>query len=199
LLCTVAALLGAVSGLVLAFMDPSVADDRWSYPQSAGAFAATQSWFVVQHIPLLLGLVAAVPAIGASRVGRWGWFVGCAGMVILTLTEALAILPRDEAADSSLVGTIEAIYGAGTLLIALGLMVGGAAAIRARVWSRFEAWVLFALGAWLIFPTLPMLSLSFMGARLSITGWMLLFAVLGWVLVRRSSSVAVRRPRARLV
>jgi len=182
----------------LAFIDPAVASDRWSYPQSPTAFAWTQSWFVVQHIPLILGLVAATPAIGASRVGRIGWFGGVAGMVILTVNEALAILPRNDGTDSSLVGAIEGIYGIGTLLIAVGLMIGGAAAVRARIWTKAEAWLLFALGAWLLVPTLPALFLSFLGARLTITGWMLLFALFGWVLMRKDSSVTVGHPGGRL-
>ena len=196
-LCAGAALLGAASGLYLAFIDPAVASDRWSYPQSPTAFAWTQSWFVVQHIPLILGLVAATPAIGASRVGRIGWFGGVAGMVILTVNEALAILPRNDGTDSSLVGAIEGIYGIGTLLIAVGLMIGGAAAVRARLWTKAEAWLLFALGAWLV-ATLPALFLSFLGARLAITGWMLLFALFGWVLMRKDSLVTVGYPGGRL-
>lgn len=187
-LCLVAALLGVASGLYLAFVDPAVADDRWSYPQSPTEFAWTQAWFVVQHIPLILGLVVARVAVGSSRVGRAGWWVGVAGMVLLTVNEALAILARDDAMDSSLASTIGGIYGAATLLVAVGLMVGGAAAIRAGVWERPEAWVLFVLGAWLLIPTMPALILSFVGARLAIAGWMLLFAVLGWVLMRKAGA-----------
>lgn len=185
-----AGLLGAASGLYLAFMDPSVADDRWSYPQSPTAFAWTQSWFALQHLPLILGLAAATPAVGSSRAGRTGWYTGLVGMVLLTVNEALAVLARDDAADSSRAGVIGTIYGISTLLIAVGLMIGGAAAVRARVWAKAEAWLLFGLGAWLLVPTLPALFLSFVGARLAISGWMLLFAILGWVLVRKGSTTA---------
>jgi hypothetical protein len=118
-------------------------------------------------------------------------------MVILTVNEALAILPRNDGTDSSLVGAIEGIYGIGTLLIAVGLMIGGAAAVRARLWTKAEAWLLFALGAWLV-ATLPALFLSFLGARLAITGWMLLFALFGWVLMRKDSLVTVGHPGGRL-
>lgn len=36
---------------------------------------------------------------------------------------------------------------------------------------------------WVFVPTMPALALSFMGARLTIAGWMLLFAALGWAVL----------------
>lgn len=45
------------------------------------------------------------------------------------------------------------------------------------------------LGVWVFVPMTPAIALSFLGARLAISGWMLLFAVLGLALVAEA-----RRP-----
>ena len=39
-----------------------------------------------------------------------------------------------------------------------------------------------ALGVWVFVPMTPAIMAGFMPARLAITGWMLLFAALGWAL-----------------
>jgi len=189
-LAFVAAIAGAGMGLYLTFMTPEVSDDRWSYPQTATHFAWMQVGFMLQHIPLILGLLAATVAVGPSRVGRTGWFVGIAGMVALTVNEGLAILPRHQASDSALAGTIGALYGVGTLLIAVGLMIGGMGAVKAGIWRKAESWLLFLLGGWLLVPALPVLIFwSLEPSRIVLSMWMLLFAGLGWALVRRSSRV----------
>lgn len=184
----VAGVVGAVMGLSLALMTPEVTEDRWSYPQSPTHFTWMQIGFVVQHIPCVLALVAATVAVGRSTTGRISWYVGIAGMALLTVNEGLAVVARNQATDSPLAATIGGIYGLGTLLTAIGLMVGGMAAVRARIWGRPAAWLLFFLGAWLLVPTLPVLIMwPLEPSRIVLSLWVLLFAALGVVIMRRSS------------
>ena len=184
----VAGVAGAVMGLFLAFMAPEVTDDRWSYPLTPTHFTWMQIGFVVQHIPCVLALLAATVAVGQTTKGRIAWYVGVAGMALLTMNEALAILARDEATASALAGTIGAIYGFCSLLIAIGLMVGGAAAVRAGIWGKPESWLLFILGAWMLVPAVPVLIIwPLEPSRIVLSIWVLLFAALGVVITRKDA------------
>ena len=59
-LCLLAGVLGAASGVYLAFASPAVPEEMWSYPQTPEAFTGTQAWLAVQHLGLLAGLFAAL-------------------------------------------------------------------------------------------------------------------------------------------
>jgi hypothetical protein len=183
-LCVVAGLTGAASGIALATVDPVVPKEAWSYPQSSGAFVATQIWFAVQHLGLLAGLVALgwAGAAGRRRSARIGGRAAVIGMVALTITELLAATAADLTTDDAWVMALGALYGLVSLVIGVGLVIEGAGVLRGGVWSGWRRWVPLSLGIWVFVPMMPLMSMSFVGARLAITGWMLLFALLGAVL-----------------
>ena len=189
-LCLAAGLLGAVSGIYLAAVSPVVGDDQWSYPLSPTGFTWIQIWFVIQHVGLILGLLAVWSAgvVGRSGLARSGHVLAVGGMVGLTLTEAVAIAARHDDMDTTLVAVLGAVYGVVSVASGIGLVLEGVAARREGVWDGWRGWLLLALGVWVFVPMIPALALSFLGARLAITGWMLLFAALGWALIRPSSS-----------
>ncbi|MBB3037118.1 hypothetical protein [Hoyosella altamirensis] len=187
LTCFVAALLGAASGIYLAVaaQTPAVSEDMWSYPQSPGAFAVTQVWFAIQHLGLLLGLLGLLwsGATGASRTGRWGCYAALAGMAGLTVAEIAAVTARFDTMTTTLVAGLGAVYGVTSIVIGAGLVAAGVAVRKARIWGGWRSWVPLAAGVWVFAPMMPALAMSFVGARLAITGWMLLFAALGWTLL----------------
>lgn len=183
-LCLGAGLLGAASGLYLTLVDPVVADDIFSYPLSADGFALIQIWFFVQHLPLLAGILAL------PRKGMWarrGVMVAAAGMALLAVTELWAITEAESTYPSSATDPLDASYGVASMLCALGLIVAGIAVLRDGPWTGWRRWVPLATGVWAIVPMTPMIMAGFVPARLGITGWMLLFAALGWALVRSPS------------
>lgn len=186
--CRVVSLLGAASGIYLAFVEPMVDQGQWSYPLDAGGFSVIQTFFFLQHLGLVLGLVALwlSGAVGQSRLGRYGHYGAVAGMAGLTLTELAAISAASDSTDSSRVGVLGGMYGVTTILIGVALVLEGIAVIRAKVWKGWKRWVPLTLGAWVFVPMLPALALSFTGARFAIAGWMLLFAALGWALVKHA-------------
>lgn len=197
--CLVGSLLGAAGGTYLALRTPLVGDDMWTYPQRAGGeFATTQTLFAITHIGMILGLIALwwCGAVPPNRLGRIGHAVAVSGMVVLTINELLAIIPAGQARDSSTAGTIGAIYGIGTILIGLGLIAAGIAAVRDGLWSGWERWLPLVLGIWLFVPTMPALFIEGDVARLALTGWALLFAVLGWVLWHRNPTAAPGQVRS---
>ena len=193
-LCLFAGLLGAASGIYMAMISPAVADDQWSYPLTPTGFTWIQIWFAVQHVGLVLGLLAVWSAgvVGRSGLGRSGHVLAVGGMVGLTLTELAAILARNDDLDTTRVGVLGAVYGAVSLASGVGLVLEGIAARREGVWGGWQGWLLLVTGVWVFVPMMPALAMSYLGARLAITGWMLMFAALGWALVQSSKTESMR-------
>lgn len=177
-LCLWMGLLGAISGLVLAAVPPSVSPDRYSYPLDAGAWRAAQLWFGVQHLGLLAGLLALgrSGAAGSGRLASSGHLLSVGGLGLLTLTEFAAIGAATAPTTGAWADAMNTLYGVSTLGTGLGLLLLGTAVVRAGRWSGWARWLPLALGVWVFVPLTPALVLSFLGARLAISGWMLLFA-----------------------
>lgn len=199
MLCFWAAVLGAASGLLLAFVQPAVPEDQWSYPLDVTAFTAIQVWFALQHVGLLIGLLALgrTGVLGHSVLARIGHPVAVASMLGLAVTEVAAIAAAHDTKDSPLVGLLGAAYGIFSIVLGAALVVEGIAVLRAKVWRGWRGWTPLALGIWVFVPMLPALALSFTGARFAIAGWMLLFAALGWALMRDVEKTVPRRPDTR--
>ena len=189
LACFVAGLLGAAGGIYLALRTPLVGEDMWTYPQRAGGeFATTQTIFAVTHLGMILGLLALrwCGAVPHDRLGRIGHVVAVSGMALLTINELVAIRVAGEATDSASAGTVGALYGVAAIMIGLGMIAAGIAAVRDGEWYGWQRWLPLVLGIWLFVPTMPALFLEGDVARLALAGWALLFAVLGWVLWRHN-------------
>lgn len=180
-LCLWAGLLGAASGVLLVAVPPAVDDDRYSYPLTATAFVVVQLWFAVQHLGLLAG-IAGLGRTGAAGGHRWGLRVAAGGMALLAVTELAAIAAAGSTYPGPGTDVLDALYGVSSIMIGVGLLAAGRAVLRARVWSGRSRWLPLATGAYVFVPMFPAMFGGFLGARLAITGWMLLFALLGWVL-----------------
>jgi hypothetical protein len=176
-------LLGAASGLFLALRPPAVSAEQWSYPQGEVEFALTQTWFAVQHLGLALGIWALWELTG--RRSRVASFAAWGGMLALAIIELVAIIPAGETLEAPMVVGLGVAYGVVSFVIGVGLVTMGIGAIRSDVLSRWDRWVPLSLGIWVFIPMMPAIAMSFLGARLSIAGWMLLFAALGWVILRQ--------------
>lgn len=191
LTCLVAGLLGAAGGVFLALRTPAVSEAQWGYPQGIAEFATTQVFFAASHLGLLAGLMALYwcGAVPRTRLGRAGHRVAVVGMVGLTVNELLAIIPAGDMADSPAVGAVGALYGLWTIILGLGMILEGVAAVRGGAWAGARRWLPFVAGAWLFVPTMPALALGFAAARVALTIWVLTFALLGWVLWRHTVPV----------
>ena len=92
------------------------------------------------------------------------------------------------AEHSSRGNLIENAYAAPVLLAGLGLTVAGVALLRrgraAWTGARWMPWLVLALGVYVFFPLSPAISGSFPAGRLGIAGWMLLYTLLGYGLLR---------------
>lgn len=177
-----AGLLGAMSGVFLAVIAPQVPTSQWSYPLEPFDYALIQSWFAVQHVGLVLGIWGLWRL--NRRSARLGYYAALGGMVALAITEVVAIIPASEQTGAPLVNALGVAYGIDSVLIGAGLVAMGVGMARSGVVAGWRRWALLAAGVWVFFPMLPGIALSFLAARLTISGWMVLFAVLGWILVQ---------------
>lgn len=109
------------------------------------------------------------------------------------MTELAAIAAAAEPTDSPIALLLGAAYGVFSLLLGAALMVTGVAVIREKFWQGWKRWIPLSLGIWLYVLVLPALAWSFVGAGFAIASWMLLFAALGWVLMRDDGEPLPRR------
>ncbi|TDO54463.1 hypothetical protein EV643_101252 [Kribbella sp. VKM Ac-2527] len=184
-----AGLLGAASGILLIVYPAAVSDDRFSYPFTASGFTLIQSFFFVQHVCIAV-LIAALwisGAAGRGRIGRIGVGGSVLWMLGLGVTELVAISAKDSPYPSPRTDTIEALYGVTSTGIGVFLIIAGIAVLRARQWTGWQRWLPLALGVYVFVPLTPGLFGPFWLGRLVITVWMLLFALLGWTVLRSRS------------
>jgi hypothetical protein len=193
--CLWAGVLGATSGIYLAFTPTDIDPERFSYPLGAAPFVAIQIWFVLQHVGLIISLLglAATGAAGTGRPARIGQPAALGGMALLTMTELAAVFAAGDAGTTTLVTWLSVSYGLSTVLAGIGLVVVGWAVVRNRVWRGWRRAVPLVLGCYVFMPMIPALGGTFLMARLAITGWMLLFALLGWVLAELATGLEADR------
>lgn len=185
--CLAAGVVGVAQALGVLAWPHQVAETRFSFPFTAAGHVIAQATFLLQHLPLLaaLAVLAGTAAVRASRVARSSLLVATLGMALLAVMEVVCMVAATTDVDSTLGTIIATLYGPPTILVGGGLTVAGIALLRRHSLDALLGWTLTALGGYVFLGLLPTLaSGSFVAARLGIMGWMALFAVLGWGMVR---------------
>ncbi|WP_127792090.1 hypothetical protein [Agromyces sp. LHK192] len=194
-LTVVAALVGAIGGLVLAFIPPApgAVEGTFAYPLDATGHAFAQSVFALNHVLLAFGLVAVtLSPEAAKRPGRLGGWIAVAGMLALTVAEIWAITLAAAPWPSDATAGIDTLYGLSSITLGIGLVLLGVGILRSRDpglggWQR---WITLVLGAMVFLVVTPGLMLGFVAGRLALVVWMVAWAVFGLAIVRRAG----RRP-----
>ena len=188
--CAAAGLVGVAQAALVLAWPKQVSVDRFSYPFTSTGYVVAQATFALQHIPLAIGVAAlgGLPAVRASRAARIGVIGAVVGLALLALLEVIAMSAYGEGQHSSYAKLVDNAYAVPVLLAGLGLTLAGIALLRrARaVWTeaRWMPWLVLMLGVYVFFPLSPAISGSFAAGRLAIGGWMLLYAALGYGLMR---------------
>ncbi len=182
----VASLVGAACAVAIIAWDPMVDDDRFSYPFDATSFAIAQSFFTLQHLamlPLFAGLLILERRHRSSalRIGTW---LALAGMVMLTVTEVVAISASDAAIDDSTGTLVGTLYSVPMLLLGVGPLVAGIGALRVGLFDGPARWLLLALGVYVFVVMFPAVFGPMVAGRVAIGVWLLGYAWLGLELSR---------------
>lgn len=191
--CLGGGLLGVVEGIVTLSWSPQVPEERFSYPFDELWFVIAELAYAFQHVLLVAGGVALLwlPAVRASRAARTATRVAVAGLALLVAAELSALGLYDAAMGSTLTTVITSLFTLPILLIGAGFTVAGVALLRqGAVGGTRVRWLraaVLAPGAYTFAVLVPTVNLPDPAGRLGIGGWMLLFAVLGYALIRESS------------
>jgi hypothetical protein len=152
---TVGGGLTAASGLlVVAVLQPTtdVPDDRWSYPWSSTALVPVSVAYAVLHLLVLVGLVGFLRTgvAGEGRSTRAGAALALTGLVLFTAAELASIPVRAQQLDDTGAVVVGSLFGAATVLTAVGMIVLGMDTLRARSWHGWRRTVPLATGIWLL-------------------------------------------------
>lgn len=188
----IAGLFGTAAAVFLILVPPAVPDTVFSYPLTAAGHLAIQIIFGVQHLVAGFALWAFWRS-GLAGPGRFAAVSGITSAAVFALFgiwEVVAGAFGNEPYPSPTTDRIDGVYGTLSLLTAVSLVVFGIAAVRARVLGTMSRWLVFAFGAFLIVPGLPLVFLDFTLGRVVIAVWLLILALLGWSMLRWAAQTA---------
>ena len=159
------ALLQLVLGIPLAaFQNPS-----------APAFGLITALNAVSHLLLLAG-VAGLARSGAAGRGR----LAGAGLALTLL--GLAVLLVAEATSLVAMSAAEVLFGIATLALALGLILAGAAVLRAGRWGGWRRFTPLACGLYIPLVLLPSFALPGLAMNYAIGLWGVCWLLVGLAL-----------------
>lgn len=192
-ICLAGAVIGFAQALFMLFVAPTVGEDRYSYPLTPTGFTIAQLAFAIQHLMLLVGVVALARSAWTrrSRLAVVGFWIAAVGFLLLTAMEVLALTAADAATVSSEADLVNSLYGIPTIVCGVGLLVGGIGFARASGLLGWRRWLPLVLGAYVFVPLFPAIFAPYVWGRIAIGVWMLLFAGLGWMLIRPTPAKAV--------
>lgn len=146
------ALITAIGGVVAQFVQASttVSDDLWRYPWSSDAFVPVSVLWAAAHVLVIIGLLGfrRSALAGDSTAARRGITLAIAGTALLLVGEIASLPMTDEATNSTAGGIVGAVFGLGTLLSAVGLLLAGKATLSARRWQDWRRFTPITAGAW---------------------------------------------------
>lgn len=186
---------GALAGVFLLAVPSGVPPGVFNYPLSAGAFIVVQSVFAVQHLLTGLGLWLfwRTGFAGTSRLAAVAGWSTAAIMAALGCWEIVVIAGIGAPYPSDSLSWIDSGYGALSLLSGVSLVMLGISAMRAHVLPRGWRLLPLVIGVWVFVPMIPALTAGFVAGRIAIGIWLLLFAGLGWRMLRETTFAAQPR------
>lgn len=163
----------AVQGLAIPLTD--VSDERFSYPWSPTALIWVSLLYAVLHVLIAYGLWT-VRDRARTAAGRGGLTLAAGATLLLFAGEIASIPLRDRPLDDSTVGLATGLlFGLGTVVSALAMLVAGIAETRARR-TPFSIAVLAsgvvtaALLALILTPVMA-LAIGIYGASIAVVGF----------------------------
>lgn len=156
---------GAVQGdgavLTAAFRNQSpVSDEQLSFPWTGSTAILTSVVWGAAQVLILIGLVAFARAHAPAGSGRTGARMAVVGAALHVAAHALSTVAHDADLEDPVAILVLSLFGLGTLLSAVGLVISGVAMRRSGSWTAWRRSAPLALGLWM----LAMIPLQFTAA-----------------------------------
>lgn len=126
----------------------SVSPDNWSYPFSARAHVLLSVLWALSHVLVFVGLngIRRSGLASARRAGVAGVNLALAGTAVLALGEIASMWLANSKEDAGAAIAISSLFGIGTLLTAIGMVMFGIVVIRGQRWAGPGRWTPLAFG-----------------------------------------------------
>lgn len=126
----------------------TVSDQAWSYPWSSGTSVALSVVYAFAQLQLLAGVrgLRDSGAAGATRAAGLGLAIAAAGTALIVIGHLASIPVADETLHDTGPQVAGGIFGLGTVLSAVGLLLAGRGTLRAGVWSDWRRYTPLATG-----------------------------------------------------
>jgi hypothetical protein len=148
--CVLGATVLAVGGLLTQVVAAStdVSPRAWSYPWSTEAsIGVSLAWGVAQSL-LVVGLLGLrrSGAAGANRLAGVGLWLAVAGTALIVVGHLGSIPVAAQSVDDKGAQLVGAVFGLGTVVSAVGLLLAGAAVARVGRWQGWRRFTTLAAG-----------------------------------------------------
>ncbi len=164
----------------------TVSEDASSFPWSPGAFTVMCAVLAWAYAIVAVGLAALRRdgALGPRPGARRGLAVTIAGAALVACAELGSIPFAEDATDDAGPAALGGVFGLGTLLMGVGLVVAGIAARRAGRWSGWARTAPLAAGIWTVCLT-GIAATDLLAAGVALQGALLLAIGLGMTADRK--------------
>lgn len=115
----------------------SVFTDQWSFPFGPGAHILLSVLWMASHLMLFVGLagIRRSTLVGERRTGVVGIDLALAGTALLAVGEVASMCLANATEDSGGAIAVGSVFGIGTLLTAVGMVMVGVVVLRGRRWT----------------------------------------------------------------
>jgi hypothetical protein len=126
----------------------SVSDQLWRYPWSSRAAVIAWAVFGAMEALVLTGVLAwqRSGVAGSGRAARVGLPLTAVGTALIVVGHFASVPVRNQTIHETGALVVGRIFGAGTVLSAVGLALAGWATLRAGVWQDWRRFVPLSIG-----------------------------------------------------
>lgn len=167
---------GALSALVVIFYPVAAGTEYFRYPFEATGFTVAEVFFAVQHVTMVLAVVALLNprAVGSSRLARIGFLIGLGGLALLAAVEVAAITAVHTVAGEPLYDLVQSLFSIPTIMTGTGFVLGGIGVLRHGGWTGAKRFLPLILGVYVFVPLIPAIMGPQLAGRIAIGIWVLL-------------------------
>ena len=126
----------------------SVSDQLWRYPWSSRTAVIAWVVFGTMEVLVLIGVLAwrRSGVAGSGHAAQVGLPLAAVGTALIVVGHFASIPVRNQMIDDTGAQLVSAIFGAGTVVSAVGLVLAGWATWRAGVWQDWRRFLPLTIG-----------------------------------------------------